>query len=292
MMRASMGSAYGAYVKRTRGAMGAADPLDATLEGAPEACLDTNPWSGSFQVRYGGHAEDVRGMLVETDALGWVPEDNQGFWDLPTKIAWEATGKYLNGLNNAMPMPHIDNGRVAAIVAAGTLLRFEIGQMVAKFSSPWTPTERFAFVQAMNKLGQLIACGRYAAALSKLVQAYVKEGKGSDYTLPKTSSPYGLQGAAMPLPEDPRDPIILPSDMPELPKKFTLATTKPGPKPPDISRFGLKLGEGGGDKEAPWTGATAESAEEEEPKEYQAGSSGMMFLGLLAAGFVGSYFLK
>jgi|GEM_PF-3648365 len=307
MKRATMGGVYRAYQERKareQGRMGAPEgALDAVLEGAPPACLNVDPWSGSFTVRYGGHEAIVEGMLSGSQFFGWVPDDSQGFWDTATKYAWEQTQKYINGLSNAMPMPYIDNGRVAEIVQAAADERWNLTQMVYGFANPrWEPTEEFAFRKGMARLGQLIACGRYAAALSNLVQRYADKGKGDDYPFgldPKTQ--LGVGPKAFPPPVSPEDPIIIPDPVVELPGKFTLKPAPPAPpKTPvvDASRFGITVGPGGADtsfdpqeedKEGPWTGATGET---EEKPPYKADAGGMMFLAFLAAAGVGYVVLK
>lgn len=284
---------------RERGQIGApADALDPSLEGAPPACLTVDPWSGSMTVRYGGHEAVVDGMLSGTSALSWTPEKSQGFWDPATKLAWDKTQEYINGFNNAMPMPYIDNGRVGEIVSAANNLRATIAQMVASFDTPrWSPTQEFAFRREMSKLGQLIACGRYAAALSQLVQRYVDQGKGEDYPF-QVGGFRDLRQGVLPPAEGPEDPIVVPDPVTELPGRFTLGP-QDQPSPPDISRFGLTLGGGDGGgyqtgfdpvddgREGPYTGAHGESAEDPKPS-----SGGIMFLGILGVAFVGSYFLK
>lgn len=271
------------------------DVLDATLEEAPPACLNVDPWNGTMTVRYGGHEMLVDGMLSGTSALSWTPEKSQGFWDPPTKLAWDKTQEYINGINNAMPMPYIDNGRVGEIVSAANNLRATIAQMVADFETPrWSPTQEFAFRQQMNRLAQLIACGRYAAALSQLVQRYVDKGAGEDYPF-NQGGPKQIQTGTLPPPEGPADPIIVPDPVTELPGKFTLKPPKMGPKMFDASRFGITP-QGGASAsldpqdDLPEGIYTGESGEEEQKP--QPSSGGLMFLGILGVAFVGSYFLK
>jgi len=291
-----MGGVYRAYQERKareRGAMGAPDDaLSEVLDGAPPVCLDVNPWNGSFTVRYGGHEMVVEGMLSGSEFFGWNPDDSQGFWDTATTYAWEQTQKYINGLNNAMPMPYIDNGRVADIVQAAADERWNLTQMVYGFTNPrWEPSEEFAFRKGMARLGQLIACGRYAAALSKLVQRYANQGKGDDYPFEMGGSKQ-LGTGQFPPAEGPEDPIIIPDPVVELPGKFTLKPAKPIKPPTFVPGISIQGGEDasfdpGADKEAPWTGA--EGGEEKPP--YKTDAGGMVFLAILAGG-LGFFVLK
>jgi len=300
-----MGGVYRAYQQRKaqeRGYMGAPnDTLPEALEGAPPACLNAEPWSGSFTARYGGHEAVVEGMLSGSQFFGWTPEDSQGFFDMPTTYAWEQTQKYINGVNNAMPLPYIDNGRVAEIVKAAIDERFNLTQMLTQFANPrWEPTEEFAFRRGMNRLAQLIACARYAAALSQLVQRYASQGKGDDYPFgldPKTQ--LGTGPMAFPPPVSPEDPIIIPDPVVELPGKFTLKPAPPKTPVVDASRFGITVGppastpslDFGEDKEAGWTGAEGGESEEEKPS-YKTDAGGAMFLAFLAAAGIGFVVLK